>query len=61
MTGESDEDKLLNAGQTSIESVERLGKYNPRRTRPVKVRFGDKKDVDHLFKNRKNLPKGNLH
>ena len=58
MTGESDEDKLLNAGQTSIESVERLGKYNPRRTRPVKVRFGDKRDVDHLFKNRKNLPKG---
>ena len=58
MTGESDEDKLLNAGQTSIESVQRLGKYNPRRTRPVKVRFGDKKDVDHLFKNRKNLPKG---
>ena len=32
MTGESEEDKLLNAGQTSIESVERLGKYNPRRT-----------------------------
>ena len=58
MTGESDEEKLLSAGQASIESVERLGKYNPRRTRPVKVKFGDKKDVDYLFKNRKNLPKG---
>ena len=42
----------------SIESVERMGKYNPLRTRPVKVKFSNKKDVDNLFKNRKKLPKG---
>ena len=58
MIGESDEEKLLNARQTSIESVERLGKYNPMRTWPVKAKFGERKDVDYLFKNRKKLPKG---
>ena len=58
MQGESEEDKKNSAGQTSIESVERLGKYNPLRTRPVKVKFSDKKDVDNLFRNRKKLPKG---
>ena len=45
------------AGKTSIDTVERLGKYNPLRIRPVKVRFLEKKDVDHLFRNRKKLPK----
>ena len=58
MIGESNDEKLLNAGQTSIESVKRLGKYNPMRTWPVKVKFGERKDVDYLFKNRKKLPKG---
>ena len=58
MTGENYESKKTLAGQTSIDSVERLGKYNPLRTRPVKVKFREKKDVDHLFKNRKKLPKG---
>ena len=58
MQGESEEDKKNSAGQTSIESVERLGKYDPLRTRPVKVKFSDKKDVDNLFKSRKKLPKG---
>ena len=58
MHGETDEDKTKSAGDTSIESVERMGKYNPLRTRPVKVKFSDKQDVDNLFKNRKKLPKG---
>ena len=58
MQGETDEDKKKSAGQTSIESVERMGKYNPLRIRPVKVKFSDKNDVDNLFKNRKKLPKG---
>ena len=58
MTGESEEERKTNAGQTSIETVERMGKYNPMRTRPVKVKFSEKKDVDDLFKNRKKLPKG---
>ena len=50
MNGETEEDKTKSAGDTSIESVERMGKYNPLRTRPVKVKFSDKKDVDNLFK-----------
>ena len=58
MTGESEEEQKTNASQTSIESVERLGKYNPMRIRPVKVKFSEKRDVDNLFKNRKKLPKG---
>ena len=58
MEGETEEEQRTNASQTSIESVERLGKYNPMRTRPVKVKFGEKRDVDNLFRNRKKLPKG---
>ena len=58
MQGETEEDKTKSAGDTSIASVERMGKYNPLRIRPVKVKFSDKKDVDNLFKNRKKLPKG---
>ena len=58
MLGESEEEKKTNTGQTSIETVEKLGKYNPLRTRPVKVKFSEKRDVDNLFKNRKKLPKG---
>ena len=58
MTGDTFESKKTLAGQTSIDSIERVGKYNPLRTRPVKVKFREKKDVDHLLKNRKKLPKG---
>ena len=32
--------------------------FNPLRTRPVKVKFHEKKDVEHLFKSRKQLPRG---
>ena len=55
MEGDNFEAKKTLAGQTSIDSVERVGKFNPLRTRPVKVKFREKKDVDHLFKNRKEL------
>ena len=58
MDGDDYEAKKSLAGQTSIDSVERVGKYNPLRIRPVKVKFREKKDVDHLFKNRKKLPRG---
>ena len=58
MHGETEKDKTKSAGDTSIASVERMGKYNPLRIRPVKVKFSDKKDVDNLFKNRKKLPRG---
>ena len=58
MPGEDEEEKKSNASKTSIECVERLGKYNPLRARPVKVSFGNKSDADHVLKQRKKLPKG---
>ena len=57
MPGADEEEKKANASKTSIECVERLGKYNPLRAHPVKVRFGNKTDVDHVLKQRKKLPK----
>ena len=58
MEGDDFNTKKTLAGKTSIDTVERIGKYNPLRVRPVKVRFLEEKDVDHLFRNRKKLPKG---
>ena len=58
MQSEDEEEKKANASKTSIECVERLGKYNPLRARPVKVRFGNKADADYVLKQRKKLPKG---
>ena len=58
MPGEDEEEKKANASKTSIECVERLGKYYPLRARPVKVRFGNKTDADYVLKQRKKLPKG---
>ena len=43
MTGETEEEQKKIASQTSIDSVERIGKYNPMRTRPVKVKFNEKR------------------
>ena len=57
MDGEDEDEQKKNAGNSSIETVEQLGKYNPQRIRPVKVKFGNKRDVDHLLKNKKKLPK----
>ena len=58
MPGADEEEKKSNASKTSIEYVERLGKYNPLRARPVKVSFGNKSDADYVLKQRKKLPKG---
>ena len=35
-----------------------MGKFNPHRPRPVKVKFTNKNDISNLFKNRKKLPDG---
>ena len=58
MPGEDTEEQKTNARYTSINQVERIGRYNPLRSRPVKVKFTDKSDVDHLLKNKKDLPQG---
>ena len=56
MTEEDEDEKKTNAAETSIESVEHLGKYNPLRARPVKVKFGNKGDTDHVLKTGRNYP-----
>ena len=58
MPGKDEEEKNKNAGKTSIEYVERIGRYNPLRARAVKVKFSDKSDVDALLKNKRSLPIG---
>ena len=52
------DEQRTNAGCTSIDQVEHVGRYNPLWPRPVKVKFTDKSDVDHLLKHKKNLPEG---
>ena len=56
--GATAEDRKEAAKKTPIDSIERMGKYKPNRTRPVKVKFMNKTDVSCLFKNRKKLPDG---
>ena len=46
------------AKKTPIDSIERMGKFNAHRPRPVKVKFVNKSDVSNLFRNRKELPDG---
>ena len=60
MTGESEEERKTNAGQTSIETVERMGKYNPMRTRPVKVKFSEKRMLMTYSKTERNYPKESI-
>ena len=50
---EDADEQRTNAGCTSIDQVERIGRNNPLPSRPVKVKFTDKSDVDHLLKNKK--------
>ena len=56
MPGEDMEERKTQAKCTSIDQVERIGRYNPLRSRPVKVKFTNKQDVDLVLKNRRKLP-----
>ena len=58
MPGEDMEEKKTQAKCTSIDQVERIGRYNPLRSRPVKVKFTNKQDVEQVLKNRRKLPEG---
>ena len=58
MPGEDMEERKTQAKCTSIDQVERMGRYNPLRSRPVKVKFTNKQDVDLVLKNRRKLPEG---
>ena len=50
MQGDTEEMKKIKAAQTSIEQVERIGKYNPLRARPIKVKFSNKNDAVNVLK-----------
>ena len=56
--GTKAEDRKEVAKKTPIDSIERMGKFNAHRPRPVKVKFVSKSDVSNLFRNRKKLPDG---
>ena len=56
--GATTEDRKGSAKKIPIDSIERMGKYKPNRSRPVKVKFTNKTDVSCLFKNWKKLPDG---
>ena len=58
MPGEDMEERRTHAKCTSIDHVERLGRYNPQKTRPVKVKFTNKDDVDQVLRNRRKLSEG---
>ena len=48
--GERAEDRKEVAKKTPIESIERMGKFNVHRPRPVKVKFTNKSNVSNLLK-----------
>ena len=56
--GTTADDRKEVAKKTPIDSIERMGKFNAHRPRPVKVKFVNKSDVSNLFRNRKKLPDG---
>ena len=56
--GATAEDRKEVAKKTPIDSIERMGKFNAHRPRPVKVKFVNKSDVSNLFRNKKKLPDG---
>ena len=56
--GATAEDRKEVAKKIPIDSIERMGKFNAHRPRPVKVKFVNKSDVSNLFRNRKKLPDG---
>ena len=56
--GATAEDRKEVAKKNPIDSIERMGKFNAHRPRPVKVKFVNKSDISNLFRNRKKLPDG---
>ena len=54
----SEEQKLAIAHNIPIASTQRIGKYNPSRSRPIRVSFSCKFDVDLLLERKKKLQKG---
>ena len=56
MYGTSHHDQLVAARKILIKKTSRLGKYNPKRGRPISVTFVYNEDCKHLLANKKYLP-----
>ena len=58
MTGDSAEVKLNKAREINIENVERIGKFNPSKGRPVAIKFTSRRDAERVIDGKKDLRKG---
>ena len=58
MYGTSHHDQLVAARKILIKKTSQLGKYNPKRGRPISVTFVYNEDCEHLLANKKYLPRG---
>ena len=58
ITVETQDEATKGVTKLDIMSMERLGRYNPARPRPIAVRFVHKKDVNMVLANKKRLGEG---
>ena len=58
LSGNTDEEKLESAEALQIISTERVGKYNPKKGRPMAVKFVKKSDAEMVLDLKKKLRKG---
>ena len=58
LSGNTDEEKLESADALQIVSTERVGKFNPKKGRPIAVKFMMKKDAEMVLDLKKKLRKG---
>ena len=58
LPGATPDEKLKNAQAINIVKTERVGRYNPLRSRPISIKFAVKKDADWLLTCKQKLTKG---
>ena len=58
LPGDTPEIKLDKAREIRIEKMERIGRFNPIKGRPIAIKFASKRDADWIIEAKKNLQKG---
>ena len=58
LSGNTEDEKLDSAKALQIESTERVGKFNPKKGRPIAVKFTKKSDAEMVLDKKKKLRKG---
>ena len=58
LKGDSEEIKLDKARELKIEKIERIGRFNPTKGRPIAIKFASKRDADRIIEAKKDLRKG---